>query len=77
MIGSALIASKSFRKAEELDAMRDQTLIPPGSKFDCHGKGKWCYDMKFSMEYSEPIPLASFIIVKRNMSWALLEEQET
>ena len=77
VIGSVFISRKDFRTAQELDDMRDKTLIPPGSKFDCHGKGKWCYTLKFSMEYAQPVPLSSYTIVSRNMSWAMLEEQET
>lgn len=76
VVGSAFIASKAFRTAQELDAMRDQTLIPPGSKFDCHGKGKWCYTLKWSSEYPHPVPLSAYSISSKTRSWAMLEEQE-
>ena len=76
VVGSAIISRKDFHTVQELDAMRDQTLIPPGSKFDCHGRGKWCYTMKLSMAYEKPVPLSAYTIISRTRSWAMLEEQE-
>lgn len=72
VIGSATISEKRFYSAFELDSMRSQTLILPGSKFDCHGRGKWGYTMTDPVLFSKPIPLSSFKILKQNRSLAIL-----
>lgn len=72
VIGSATISEKHFYSVSELDSMRDKTLIPPGSKFDCHNRGKWGYTMTDPVLFSKPIPLSSFKIIKKNRSLAIL-----
>ena len=73
VIGCADILSKEFRTAEELDTMRDQTLIPRGDKYDCTGKGKWCYRIN-----AEPVVcpclLEIFPVVKRTRTYAEIAE---
>lgn len=72
VVGSAVIASKRFYIAQELDAMRDLTLIPPGSKYDCHGRGKWGYTMTDAVLFSSPIPLSAYNVDRKTRSWAIL-----
>ena len=73
IIGIVAIVHKKFCTKEELDGMRDETCIPPGSKFDCNGKGKWCYFLTNPMKLTTPIPLSDVKIIKRNMSWCEFE----
>lgn len=72
VVGQAVIASKRFYSASELDDMRDQTLIPPGSKYDCQGRGKWGYTMTDQILYSTPIPLSAYTIISKTRSYAIL-----
>ena len=74
VIGDILISGKTFRTASELENMRDLTLIPPGSKFDCHGNGKWCYTVSEPHRYEWVKPLSDYTVIRRTMSWALLED---
>lgn len=72
IIGSAFIADKRYCSAEELDSIRDQTLIPPGSKYDCHGRGKWAYQMTNAVMFKEPLPLDSCGVTSKTRSYAML-----
>ena len=46
VVGFATIASKQWVEArKEWEDLQPLHLIPPGSKYDCHGSGKWCYLM--------------------------------
>lgn len=72
IIGSAFIADKRFCTAAELDEMRDQTLIPPGSKYDCHGRGKWCYTMSNAVLFKDPLPLDCCGVDHKTRSYAML-----
>lgn len=45
VVGYATISSADFKTAAELEEIRNLTLIPEGSQYDCKGKGKWCYSM--------------------------------
>ena len=56
VVGHATIFKTEFHTQEELDTMRNMTLIPEGSQYDCKGKGKWCYYM-VDAEECEPYPL--------------------
>jgi len=76
IVGIVHISHKKFCTKEELDGMRDKTCIPPGSKFDCDGRGKWCYFLDEYMRLLKPIPLSEVKIVKRNMSWVEFEFKE-
>ena len=74
VIGSVVIDKVRFHTAREMEAMRDQTLIPTGSKFDCQdGKGKWCYYLTDPEEYAVPQPLTDYNVVTRNMSSAIIQ----
>ena len=46
---------------------RDKTLIPEGSKYDCHGKGKWFYHLE-NPQRCEPYPLSKDA-VRHGRSW--------
>lgn len=72
VIGTVTISEKRFYSVSELDNMRDKTLIPPGSKFDCHGKGKWGYTMENPVLWEKPIPLQHFTIEHKTRSFAVL-----
>jgi len=45
IVGYATITGKFFCPVDKFDSYRNMTLIPTGSKYDCHGKGKWMYTM--------------------------------
>ena len=71
VIGSVYIRAKEFLDADQLNERRGETLIPSGSKYDCHGKGKWCYYLSDPMAIV-PIPLEKLTVIKRNMSYATI-----
>ena len=73
VIGSAVIDKVYFHTPQEMEALRDKTLIPPGSKFDCHGKGKWCYYLTDPEEYAVPQPLTDYNVIQRTMSYAIIQ----
>lgn len=73
VIGSVFVREKVFHDMAAMEYIRDLTLIPPGSRFDCHGKGKWCYMLGNPIAFSEPIPLESFHVVRRTRSYAVIE----
>ena len=72
VIGSAVISEKRFYSASELDGMRDKTLIPSGSKYDCNGRGKWGYTMTNQVLFSKPIPLSAYTVTHKTRSFAML-----
>ena len=72
VIGTVKISEKRFYSVSELENLRDKTLIPPGSMFDCKGRGKWGYTVENPIIYSKPIPLSAFSIVKKTRVYALL-----
>ena len=67
IVGYADITSASFCPAGQLDQFRDQTLIPPGSKFDSDTRGKWFYHMA-RPEACKPYPLPDTAI-RHGRSW--------
>lgn len=71
VIGSAFIKEKAFRTAEQLDYIRDLTMIPKGSEFDTSANGKWCYYLGDAVAY-EPFPLERLEVEKRTRSFAIL-----
>ena len=77
VVGEATIMNSRFYTAAELDAMRNLTMIPKGSKYDCTGGGKWCYWLADAVRYAEPVPLSKYEIVSRTMSYAILTSRET
>lgn len=72
VVGSVFVSSAAYRTAEWLDAHRNETLIPPGSKFDCNGKGKWCYRLTAPLEYG-PFPLRYFDVVRKTRAFAMID----
>ena len=72
IVGSVLISRKEYRTKAELDGMRSQTLIPPGSKFDCYGDGKYCYYLSDPHPFRNPIPLDECKVVRKNRAYALI-----
>lgn len=65
-ITSALQLGKGW-----LDANRDKTLIPEGSKYDCKGASKWCYFLT-DAEECDPYPLPSSA-VRHGRSWCEID----
>lgn len=72
IVGSAFIARKKFYSAAELEGLRNQTLIPPGSMYDCKQRGKWGYTMTNAVLFSEPVPLSDFQIASKTRSYATI-----
>ena len=72
VIGHATISEAKYCTRKELDAMRSETLIPPGSKYDCTGDGKWCYTMTNPVPV-HPVRLDTLDIAYRTRSYAMLE----
>lgn len=76
VVGSAFISKKEFITKAQLDKMRDLTMIPLGSKFDCYGMGKWCYHLVDPQRFEEAIPLEKYEVVRRCRSWVIVRERE-
>lgn len=72
VIGTVTISEKHFYSASELEDLRNKTLIPPGSKYDCHGRGKWGYTLINPVMFSKPIPLSAYTVEHKTRSFALL-----
>lgn len=72
VVGYGTITEKRFYTAAELDAIRDKTLIPKGSKYDCTGGGKWGYTIKDPVLFSKPIPLSAYTVTRKTRSFAML-----
>lgn len=73
VVGSAVIADAAFYTEQELENARNMTLIPPGSKFDCHGRGKWGYIMSEPVAFESAKPLSEYNVVKRTRSYAMVD----
>ena len=67
IVGYVRIKSKLFVDAKAFEVFRDATLIPVGSKYDCHGKGKWLYSL-VEPEKCLPYPLPESA-VRHGRSW--------
>lgn len=76
IIGSVRIVDKRFCSAAELEDLRDQTLIPPGSKFDCKGRGKWCYFLNGAYSTFQPVPLSDCKVIKKTRSFCMISDWE-
>lgn len=74
VVGSVVIRGKRFYTADELDTLRDVTLIPPGSRFDCRGRGKWGYAMADPEVLDRPVPLSEYTITHRTRSFMICKE---
>ena len=71
IVGYVRIASKLFVDANAFEVFREYTLIPVGSKYDCHGKGKWLYILE-NGEKCLPYPLPKSA-VRHGRSWCEFE----
>ena len=67
IVGYVSIVSRLFVNAKAFEIFRDATLIPVGSKYDVHGKGKWLYGLA-DAEKCEPYPLPKNA-VRHGRSW--------
>lgn len=67
VVGYVDIVRSTFCKAEDFDKFFDQHLVPPGSMYDCHGRGKWFYHVA-NAEACEPFPLPADA-VRHGRSW--------
>lgn len=73
VVGAVTVTGKTFLSSSALDDARDLTLIPPGSKYDCRGRGKWCYYLADPEEFSDPIPLDRLNVTHKTRSFALID----
>ena len=67
VLGYVDISRQEYWTREELDSNRDKTLIPCGSKHDCHGDGKFVYYLYFPKK-CDPYPLPADA-VRHGRSW--------
>lgn len=67
VVGYADIVDSHFCPINLYEQYRDQTLVPVGSKYDVHGKGKWFYYLA-NAEKCDPFPLPQDA-VRHGMSW--------
>lgn len=67
VVGYADIVDSFFCPINLYEQYRDQTLVPVGSSYDVHGKGKWFYFMD-NAEKCDPFPLPQDS-VRHGMSW--------
>lgn len=72
VVGTVYISDAMFISADLWDMYREDTLVPPGSKFDNKGKGKWGYILEDAQE-CEPYPLPDNA-VRHGLSWCEFEE---
>ena len=67
VIGYADLVRYEFCPYCLFEMYRNETLIPPGSRYDVSGRGKWFYHMA-NPERCEPYPLPSSAI-RHGRSW--------
>ena len=67
VIGYVTVISAEFCSGKWMDEHRNLTLIIPGSKYDCGGRGKWCYFLR-DAERCDPFPLPPSAI-RHGRSW--------
>ena len=67
VVGFVDIVSAEFCPADKFDEYRDQTLIPPGSRFDANARGKWFYHLEHPQKVA-PYPLPADA-VRHGISW--------
>ena len=67
VVGFCDIVRADFCPLSAWDRVRDIALIPPGSAFDCKGRGKWCYWIE-NAERVKPYPLPENA-VRHGRSW--------
>ena len=67
VVGYVDIVGAEFCRADEFENYRDQTLIPPGSRFDANRSGKWFYHLENAEEIT-PYPLPADAL-RHGISW--------
>ena len=67
VVGYADIVDSYFCPINQYEKYRDQTLVPEGSAYDVHGKGKWLYFLT-NAEKCDPFPLPQDA-VRHGLSW--------
>lgn len=72
IIGSVRICGKTFCPASDFAMCRNETLIPPGSSYDCHGTGKWFYYLHDPVIWADPRPLSTFNVERKTRSFAMI-----
>lgn len=73
IVGSVTIARKTFCFPESFRELYDRHLVPPGSKYDCTVRGKWCYDLEDPEKY-DPVPLNTLNVKRKTRVYALIED---
>ena len=74
IVGYVKIVWETFCPADQFEYYRDSTLIPPGSRYDVHGKGKWFYLIAHP-ETCNPYPLPAGV-TRHGRSWCEWEVTE-
>lgn len=70
IIGYVDIWQKMFCPVYEFNRFQWAHLVPPESRYSCHGRGKWFYYLAWA-EKCDPIPLsACSAVVRHGRSWA-------
>lgn len=69
VVGSVRIASACYRTPDWLEEHRNETCVPPGSRFDHHGRGKWIYRLDEPDRYETPLELKDFNVTKRTRTF--------
>lgn len=67
IVGYVTINGRMFCESKYWESYRSATLIPKGSKYDCHGKGKWLYYLE-NPQKCEPYALPKDA-VRHGRSW--------
>ena len=76
IVGYVTINRAEYHTRDELDsdAMRLwQTLIPPGSRYDCTGAGKWCYYLSRPEKLDTPVRLDDIPVIRKTRSYAVID----
>lgn len=73
IIGSVTITSSQFCPASDFPGYFNQHCVPPGSRYDCHGRGKWMYFLDDAVKFDAPIPVSSVTIAHKTRSYAIVE----
>ena len=67
VVGYVTVTAAEKKSRQWLDDHRNQTLIPPGSQYDCKGAFKWVYTLTDAEECT-PYPLPAGT-VRHGRSW--------
>ena len=74
VVGYVRIVGKQFVSVEQFHKLFHRHLVPTGSQYDAHGKGKWCYYLA-GAEQCDPYPLPKDA-VRHGLSWCEWNENE-